>query len=202
MAKKQTNVEEQKPRMPQLIIIVMGMVIIFGAGILLGMQIFGEDDEEPTTIATYFVDFNNQRQTNNEDWEIVAQEFDSVAMVLVPQGCFAMGNKDGSADEKPVHQVCLDNSFWLDTYEASNAQFSEFGGLAEDSSKFTDLNLPRHNLNWLEANAYCRQRGGRLPSEAEWEYAVRGASGWLYPWGNTFDETAVVYFKNATEPAP
>jgi formylglycine-generating enzyme required for sulfatase activity len=53
--------------------------------------------------------------------------------------------------------------------------------------KNTEPTHPRACLNWFEAEAYARWRGGQLPTEAQWEYAARGPESFIYPWGNDFD---------------
>lgn len=125
----------------------------------------------------------------NEQWSPVIKNFDIVEMVLVPPGCFLMG------DAGP--KICFDRAFWIDRYEVTNAQFAFFAGAAKDQSSWIGGNRPRENINWYEARSFCIQRGARLPTEAEWEYAARGPSNLIYPWSNTFVADNAVYSRNS-----
>ncbi len=108
-----------------------------------------------------------------------------------------MGSNEGPDNEKPIHPVWLD-AFWLGQCPVTNAEYRIF---IEDSSAveppfwhdepFCHPAKPVVGVNWYEALAYCewlRRRTGdrfRLPTEAEWERAARGATeGAKYPWGN------------------
>ena len=46
----------------------------------------------------------------------------------------------------------------------------------QNPSHFKGANLPVDNVNWDKASAYCAAIGGRLPTEAEWEYSARAGS--------------------------
>ncbi|MCP4542858.1 MAG: SUMF1/EgtB/PvdO family nonheme iron enzyme [Chloroflexi bacterium] len=141
--------------------------------------------------------------STNGEWDPHMQEIDGVEMVLVPAGCFMMGDVDGESDENPVHEICFDNPFLIDRYEVTNAQFASFGGQAHQDSRWPDDNHPRERITWFEARTFCNVRGGRLPTEAEWEYAAAGPESWKFSWGNDFvTENAVHGGNSDTQTAP
>jgi formylglycine-generating enzyme required for sulfatase activity len=119
-------------------------------------------------------------------WTPQFQTFDGFEMALVPSGCFMMGSDTGEADERPVSEQCLTAPFWIDRYEVTNAQVGSTGTFGGD-------NRPRDSLTWHEASAFCVGRGGRLPTEVEWEYAARGANNRVYPWGNHFNPDLLIF---------
>ena len=114
-------------------------------------------------------------------------------MVEIPAGEFAMGLDGMQAleDERPMHRVWVDR-FSMDLHEVATAQYAEFLAAMHrpmpwqwhevDLSQAGDR--PVIGVDWPDADAYCRWKGKRLPTEAEWEKSARGLDGRLYPWGN------------------
>ena len=89
--------------------------------------------------------------------------------------------------------VTLD-SFWVDRTEVTNAQYAlcvADGACREsrlaDNPAYNGDDYPVAGIPWQDAQDYCAWAGGRLPTEAEWEYAARGSEGYTYPWGDEFD---------------
>jgi len=132
--------------------------------------------------------------STNDEWVPVIREFGGIPMALVPAGCYTMGSTDEQIelyltmlnrrglydDEQPAHRQCFHEPFWIDVYEVTNGFYGSYGW-------WHDNDQPRESVTWFEAESYCRERGVRLPTEVEWEYAARGPDNLLYPWGNTFD---------------
>jgi formylglycine-generating enzyme required for sulfatase activity len=131
--------------------------------------------------------------TSNAEWTPHTQELDGALMALVPAGCFQMGAVAGNGDERPVHEVCIDEPFWIDVYEVTNEQYGSTG--CADFSP--DPRQPRNCVSWEDARAHCEARGGRLPTEAEWEYAARGPDELVYPWGDDFNENNAIWGYNS-----
>jgi formylglycine-generating enzyme required for sulfatase activity len=115
---------------------------------------------------------------------------DGMVMVYVPAGEFIMGSNSGAPDERPVHTVNLD-AFWVDQTEVTNAMYAKCvrdGVCNKPTNTLHYLNGGYANhpvvyIFWRDAKNYCAWAGRRLPTEAEWEKAARGADARTYPWG-------------------
>lgn len=141
---------------------------------------------------------------------------DGLAYVWIPAGRFQMGcvpgDEECQVDEEPRHQIEISRGFWMGKTEVTiraYQQFSKkaraqmppkpkatpFGSLSNSSRNVMAAfdggpgkkeERPIVNVTWGEAKALCEASGGRLPTEAEWEYAARGGqAGRKYPWGDT-----------------
>jgi len=157
----------------------------------------------PPTDTPIPVGFPGNPVMSNSQWSPVSQSFGSGEMMLVPAGCFIMGSDDANrsaaiqqcsavigaescrtlvSDEYPQQLTCFEKPFWIDRTEVTNR-----------ATGAGDNDLPRTNITWSDAQAYCQGIGARLPTEAEWEYAARGPDGLAYPWGNQFDGSRFNY---------
>ena len=192
-------------------------------------SIFGSLEEMSRELVSFLV---NMTSSPDESVRNCGQGFlsrcsvigqDGASMVVIPAGEFQMGSDNGGDHEKPVHTVYLD-TFYMDKYEVTNAQYRRFvqatrysepagygyvGDAWRDGfrpcsdSRFRGDDQPVVCVCWADAQAYAAWAGKRLPTEAEWEKAARGGLvGMEYPWGSKITEENANYGSNTVNTTP
>lgn len=147
------------------------------------------------TTLTPFEESSNVAPELSEPASSSSEEPVEEEVVSIPAGPFIRGTNAGGFDEQPQRTVVL-GAFAIDRFEVTNFQYQQFvqatghrksgppSRYAKNMGKMRGPNQPVVYVSWDDAVAYCRWKGKRLPTEAEWEKAMRGTDGRLWPWGN------------------
>ncbi len=126
-----------------------------------------------------------------------------------PAGDFIMGSdvtrdKDAQVSETPQYLTPIERAYQIGAYPVTVAEYAcavrakavrepQKYGNVDWAAQQARLDHPVVRVSWNDAVAYiawlAKTTGQpwRLPTEAEWEKAARGADGRIYPWGDTWD---------------
>ncbi len=134
---------------------------------------YGQDSTpaHPVTVNTFWMDVT----------EVTNEQFVAFLNYLGP------GSHRNGCSGFMCSETTAENENTYITFDSQNYDIGEF-----------QQNFPVSDVTWYAAELYCETMGGRLPTEAEWEFAARGPQGNLYPWGPTWN----MDFARTSRPLP
>jgi formylglycine-generating enzyme required for sulfatase activity len=167
-------------------LLALGALVV--AGILIAM-LLPRRQGSPAVPATGHPEEGRRGQT----W---TNPVDGLEYAWVPAGRYRMGCTPGDANcdtaTLPYQDVTVPRGFWMGRTEVPVGAYKRFAAATgREMPRAPAFNkgwerddLPVVNVPWETAGSYCAWAGGRLPTEGEWEWAVRGGhEDWYYPWG-------------------
>lgn len=148
------------------------------------------EDEEPLSTVVWIAAGAFTYGASDDDLDFARRLCvrERAPLALRLRGC---AGEELFANELPGRRVHL-SRYGIDRFEVSRAELDRCIDAGEcDAPTFqtrhpelSAADAPAIGLSWAGAQRLCRYRGGRLPSEAEWERAARGDSGRHFPWGS------------------
>jgi hypothetical protein len=123
---------------------------------------------------------SNRSQSAPQKGDSKVNPKDGLRYRWIPPGTYISGCSPGDKqcydDELPPRKITLTKGFWLGEKEVPQSAWDKVMPDVQNPSNFLGKNLPVEEVTYYDASEYCEKIGGRLPTEAEWEYAARAGS--------------------------